>query len=235
MAMTAVRTLFWVGRRPYIQCTPILEISVPCIKKIPSTTGQRQCFATVTPSLTVSPIVKAQMTLPTLQQTRSSSSSSGSGSGSPSKRNQVPSKYPCTLTDFEWRAALSPLEYDVLRDKGTEPARSGEYDDFTAPSGHFACRGCAAPLYSAQSKFESGCGWPAFDKCYTGSVVTKTDLAYGMVRIEIMCANCGGHLGHVFRGERYTESNQRHCVNSLSITFKATNPEVASDETDLDL
>ena len=115
------------------------------------------------------------------------------------------------LTDEQWRAKLSKQEYEVLRLKGTE-ARGGEYDAFyPAPrSGHFACRGCAAPLYSAEAKFKSGCGWPAFDKCYKDAVATTTDSSHGMVRIEITCAACGGHLGHVFQGEKFTATNERH-------------------------
>ena len=84
-----------------------------------------------------------------------------------------------------------------------------------ATEGHFVCRACRAPLYSARAKFDSGCGWPAFDKCYKGSVDIKTDVSFGMRRVEILCANCGGHLGHVFEGERFTKSNERHCVNSV--------------------
>jgi peptide-methionine (R)-S-oxide reductase len=124
------------------------------------------------------------------------------------------------VTDEEWRSRLSPFEYNVLRQKGTEP-RGGEYDKFypAAGEGFFACRACHAPLYSAAAKFSSGCGWPAFDKCYKGSVNTFTDSSHGMQRIEITCATCGGHLGHVFQGERMTATNERHCVNSVSVKF----------------
>jgi methionine-R-sulfoxide reductase len=87
-----------------------------------------------------------------------------------------------------------------------------------ATEGHFACRACNAPLYSAEAKFKSGCGWPAFDKCYKGAVATVTDSSFGMRRVEILCAACGGHLGHVFEGERMTPTNERHCVNSVSFS-----------------
>ena len=102
-------------------------------------------------------------------------------------------------SDAEWRAELSETEYTVLRQKGTEPAGSGEYNKLNTKKGegHFACRGCGAPLYSAEAKFNSGCGWPAFDMCYTGAVKTVTDNSFGMQRIEIMCNRCDGHLGHV--------------------------------------
>lgn len=104
-------------------------------------------------------------------------------------------------SDAEWRAELSEAEYTVLRQKGTEPANSGEYNKLHTKKGegHFACRGCGAPLYSAEAKFNSGCGWPAFDMCYAGSVKTVVDNSYGMQRIEIMCNRCDGHLGHVRR------------------------------------
>lgn len=133
----------------------------------------------------------------------------------------APSSYPVTKSAEEWKKDLSPFEYGVLFKKDTERAGSGEYDKFypQAGEGYFACKACANPLYSAQAKFKSGCGWPAFDKCYSGSVVTKTDGLFGMTRTEILCARCGGHLGHVFEGERMTPTNERHCVNSASVKF----------------
>lgn len=135
-------------------------------------------------------------------------------------------------SDQEWRAALSPLEYDVLRCGGTERPFTGEYTAFYPDSGHFACKGCETPLYSAQSKFESSCGWPAFDKAYAGSVRLHVDSSHGMTRWEILCAGCDGHLGHVFSGERYTETSQRHCVNSVSVIY-GPDP-VDQDETAFD-
>jgi len=126
---------------------------------------------------------------------------------------------PVVKSDAEWRAELSDAEYRVLRQKGTEPAGTGEYNKFYPTDGHFVCRGCRAPLYSAGAKFHSGCGWPAFDKCYTGAVRTKVDTSHGMRRVEILCAACGGHLGHVFEGEGFTKTNERHCVNSVSVKY----------------
>jgi peptide-methionine (R)-S-oxide reductase len=119
------------------------------------------------------------------------------------------------MTDNDWKEVLKPDEFQVLRKKGTEPATTGEYDGFYPTEGHFVCRACKAPLYSAESKFKSGCGWPAFDQCYKGAVNTITDTSFGMRRVEILCANCDGHLGHVFEGERMTPTNERHCVNSV--------------------
>ena len=136
-----------------------------------------------------------------------------------------------TTTDAEWKAALSDFEYKVLRNKGTEP-RGGEYDAFypKPKEGYFACRGCMHPLYSAEAKFKSGCGWPAFDKCYKDAVEITPDNSHGMVRIEITCANCAGHLGHVFVGEQMTETNERHCVNSVSVKFvKGAPPDTAEE------
>ena len=118
--------------------------------------------------------------------------------------------------DDAWREYLEPLEFEVLRQKGTEP-RGGEYDAFYPTEGHFACRGCGKALYSAAAKFKSGCGWPAFDRCFVDAVDVTEDRSLEPTRIEITCAGCGGHLGHVFAGERMTRTNERHCVNSVSV------------------
>lgn len=136
-----------------------------------------------------------------------------------------------STTDAEWRAKLDPSEYHVLRERGTE-RRGGEYDAFQpeADSGHFACRGCGRALYSAASKFPSGCGWPAFDRCYENAVDITQDNSHSMLRIEITCSGCDGHLGHVFAGERKTRTNERHCVNSLSVQWVADiSPQLAEE------
>ena len=114
---------------------------------------------------------------------------------------------------------LSKEERAILKDKGTEPPFSGEYNDFFA-AGLFVCRACKNPLYESKTKFNSGCGWPSFDDEIKGSIVRYKDLSGGRVRTEICCAKCDGHLGHVFTGEKMTIKDTRHCVNSLSIQFK---------------
>ncbi|TFK51644.1 peptide methionine sulfoxide reductase msrB [Heliocybe sulcata] len=120
----------------------------------------------------------------------------------------------------EWRAVLSPEQFRVLRQKGTEPAYTGKYDKFKR-EGVYECAGCGTPLYKSTTKFDSGCGWPAFFDAIPGAINRHDDSSFGMVRTEITCAACGGHLGHVFKGEGFsTPTDERHCVNSISLNFK---------------
>ena len=108
----------------------------------------------------------------------------------------------------------------MIREKGTEAPFTGEYDKHMPSSGVYTCTACAAPLYKASHKFKSGCGWPAYFDSIPGAVTRHTDSAFGMARTEIVCAKCGGHLGHVFKGEGYpTPTDERHCVNSVSLKF----------------
>ncbi len=118
---------------------------------------------------------------------------------------------------------LSPEERRVLEVKGTERPFTGEYDDFYE-EGVYVCRRCEAELYRSEDKFDAHCGWPAFDQEIPGAVKQLPD-PDGM-RIEVQCANCGGHLGHVFLGEGLTTTNTRHCINSLSMKFVAAEPSI---------
>jgi peptide-methionine (R)-S-oxide reductase len=114
-----------------------------------------------------------------------------------------------------------PIEqFRVLREKGTEAPFTGEYDRHHPSAGVYTCAACDAPLYRANHKFKSGCGWPAFFDAVPGAVTRHTDSSFGISRTEIVCSNCGGHLGHVFKGEGYnTPTDERHCVNSISLKF----------------
>ncbi|MGH4032234.1 peptide-methionine (R)-S-oxide reductase MsrB [Actinomycetota bacterium Odt1-20B] len=128
--------------------------------------------------------------------------------------------YEVEKPDEEWRAQLTPAEYAVLRESGTEPAFRGEYTD-TKTKGVYACRACGAELFTSHEKFASHCGWPSFyDPKDTDAVELISDTSHGMVRTEVRCARCGSHLGHVFEGEGYpTPTDQRYCINSISLTL----------------
>ncbi|EFG64449.1 peptide-methionine (R)-S-oxide reductase MsrB [Streptomyces sp. SPB074] len=126
--------------------------------------------------------------------------------------------YNVEKSDQEWREELTPNEYAVLRQAGTEPAFVGEYTD-TKTKGVYDCRACGAELFTSDTKFESHCGWPSFfDPKDSDAVELIEDRSHGMVRTEVRCANCGSHLGHVFAGEGYaTPTDQRYCINSISV------------------
>jgi peptide-methionine (R)-S-oxide reductase len=125
------------------------------------------------------------------------------------------------LTDAEWRERLTPEEYRVLRQAGTEAAFTGEYTD-TKTEGVYRCRACGAELFRSAEKFESHCGWPSFyQPTADDAVVLLEDRSLGGVRTEVRCANCGSHLGHVFEGEGYqVPTDQRWCINSVSLTLE---------------
>src|ERR1039458_8305138 len=122
------------------------------------------------------------------------------------------------LTDEQWRERLGPEQFEVLRKSATEPAWSGKLLHVDS-DGVFHCAGCGAELFSTDNKFESGSGWPSFDRAVKDGIVEEhSDRSFGTVRTEIVCARCGGHLGHVF-DDGPTETGQRYCVNSLSLSF----------------
>jgi len=121
-------------------------------------------------------------------------------------------------TDSEWRAVLTPQQYKVLRGHGTEPPGSSALN-VEKRDGIFACAGCGHPLFSADTKFESGTGWPSFFKPLEGSVETTTDRSLGMTRVEVHCKNCGGHLGHLFP-DGPQPTGMRYCMNGVALAFE---------------
>lgn len=127
------------------------------------------------------------------------------------------SKYPKDKAEQEWKVDLSPEEYRILREAGTEYPYTGKFNDHFE-KGTYVCKGCQSPLYTSTSKFDSGCGWPAYDASISGAIEYRKDNSLGMSRVEIVCAQCGGHQGHVFE-DGPTATGQRYCVNSASIDF----------------
>ncbi|WP_448659689.1 peptide-methionine (R)-S-oxide reductase MsrB [Sphingomonas sp. CJ99] len=136
---------------------------------------------------------------------------------SPSESVAARGPFEVTLSDAEWKKRLGPDRYRILREQGTERA-------FTSPlntekrSGTFACAGCKLPLYSSRTKFDSGTGWPSFWQALPNAVGTERDLSYGMIRTEVHCRRCGGHLGHIF-DDGPKPTGKRHCINGLSLAF----------------
>lgn len=125
------------------------------------------------------------------------------------------------ISDDQWRERLSPEEFHVLRQAGTEPPHVGEYTE-TTTEGVYSCRACGAELFRSTEKFASHCGWPSFFSPLAGDrIIERVDRSHGMVRTEILCANCESHMGHVFEGEGYdTPTDLRYCINSLSIRLE---------------
>ena len=121
------------------------------------------------------------------------------------------------LTEEEWKKKLTPEEFHILREKGTERPFTGEYDKFYK-DGTYKCAGCGTELFTSSSKYDSGCGWPAFYEAMPEKIQESADNSFGMTRVEITCENCGGHLGHVFN-DGPQPSGLRYCVNSISLDF----------------
>jgi len=118
-----------------------------------------------------------------------------------------------------WKKKLTSEQYNVLREKGTEAPFSGKfYKNFE--NGMYECAGCGNPLFSSETKFDSDCGWPSFDKSLEGNVEFHNDNSFGMRRVEVVCKNCGGHLGHIFDDGPKETTGKRFCINSISLNFK---------------
>ncbi|MGJ4959550.1 peptide-methionine (R)-S-oxide reductase MsrB [Bradyrhizobium sp. HKCCYLRH2015] len=131
-------------------------------------------------------------------------------------------KFEVEKTEAEWRAQLTPQQYEILREEGTErPWTSPLLNEHR--KGTFACAGCDLPLFSSDTKFDSGTGWPSFFKPLDNAVATRQDKTYGMVRTEVHCRRCGGHLGHVF-DDGPKPTGLRYCMDGLSLTFHPANP-----------
>lgn len=123
------------------------------------------------------------------------------------------------LTDAEWRARLTPEQYHILREKGTERAYTGDYDKHY-DAGEYYCAGCGAKLFESDAKYNSGCGWPAFTRPSEGEAVAEhRDTSFGMIRTEVTCAACDGHLGHVFPDGPPDQGGLRYCINSAALDF----------------
>ena len=129
--------------------------------------------------------------------------------------------YEVEKTEDEWRAELSPEEYAVLRQAGTERPFTGEYTD-TETEGVYSCRACGAELFRSETKFHSGCGWPSFYDAMPDTVEQREDTSHGMVRTEVLCKRCGSHLGHVFPDGYGTPTGDRFCINSVSLRLEPT-------------
>ena len=133
----------------------------------------------------------------------------------------IPATHPASLPADEdgWKVRLTPAEFRVLRQAGTEAPWTGEYVDTKTP-GTYECRACGARLYESGTKFDSHCGWPSFTSGREDALKYVEDRSHGMARTEVRCARCDSHLGHVFYGEGLTPENTRHCINSLSIRLE---------------
>lgn len=124
------------------------------------------------------------------------------------------------ISDADWREKLTPEQYHVLREAGTERAFTGQYDKHY-DEGEYRCAGCGTLLFASDAKYNSGCGWPAFTKPAEGEAITEhRDTSHGMIRTEVVCANCDGHLGHVFPDGPPEAGGLRYCINSASLDFK---------------
>ncbi len=138
--------------------------------------------------------------------------------GSPAAKTGEAETFPVQQSDGEWRAKLTPEQFHVLREHGTERAGTSPLN-YEKRTGVFSCAGCGQALFNSDAKYESGSGWPSFFQPIEGAVVTKTDRSHFMVRTEVLCSACGGHLGHVFP-DGPAPTGERYCMNGLSLAFR---------------
>lgn len=133
-------------------------------------------------------------------------------------------------TDEEWKKELTPEQYHIMREKGTEVPFTGKYVN-TKEKGMYQCAACGNQLFSSDTKFESGTGWPSFDQAIPGSIKMNTDAEYGMTRTEVTCANCGAHLGHLFDDGPSQTTGKRYCINSACLLLQPENGTAEKSET----
>ncbi|WP_067146377.1 peptide-methionine (R)-S-oxide reductase MsrB [Pseudotamlana agarivorans] len=133
-------------------------------------------------------------------------------------KNSSSETYEITKTDAQWKAQLTDMEYHVLRQAGTEPRYSSPLNK-NKQAGTYVCKACNTPLFKSEHKYDSGSGWPSFDREIEGNVAFSTDNDLGYTRIEEHCATCGGHLGHVFNDGPRNTTGKRHCINGVALTF----------------
>jgi len=134
----------------------------------------------------------------------------------PQKPTNMTSKI--NKSDSEWEKILTPQQFHILRKKGTDLPETGAYT-YHFDSGVYKCAACGAVLFKSDNKYESHCGWPSFDNAVKGAIITQADYTHNMIRTEIVCANCGGHLGHIFDDGPQETTGKRYCVNSTSLNF----------------
>jgi peptide-methionine (R)-S-oxide reductase len=192
--------------------------------------GSRDCLAHLGEGLSLRAMIRMFCFLALLAgamagcqpQNKSSSTISTMKSNEPSPAAAAANTPRITKSDEEWRKILTPEQYRVLRQAGTERAFGEAYEEFKRQgAGTYVCGGCGAELFSSKEKFDSHCGWPSFyDPANAKNVITRDDSSLGTTRTEVICAQCGGHLGHVFKGEGFpTPTDQRYCINGVSLKF----------------
>ena len=142
----------------------------------------------------------------------------GVSEGTEATSMQTSERFPVQKTDEEWERTLTPAQYKVLREHGTEPAGTSPLNAEKRP-GRFVCAGCGQPLFDSDTKYESGTGWPSFYKPLEGAIGTSTDRSWIMVRTEVHCSRCGGHLGHVFP-DGPAPTGERYCMNGVAMKFE---------------